>query len=293
MNDLITMLQNAEDRTPAQSEAIRVDTELRLHKSMIENGIVGMSYDLKLIRDRSLYKELGYETFESYTEEEHGIKSRQAYKYIRAYEQLGADVLNSSAKLGITKLDLLASLDSGERAEFLSEHTIEELDATSTPEYRELLKKYEKVVEQLSFLPENNDAQSDDPEAAIEIAVEARIEEERSKIAKEAEEKARIEVDESYQAQIEKLQKKVKTEQDKAKQAKAQEENAKIAIENAKKQQAGAEKAKKKAEETYCTVELQPESFKVIQCRARSNSAPPKDVVKWVEKYAERLRTTA
>ena len=128
VNNLIEMLQTATDKTPAQAEALRVDTDIRMHKSMIENGIVGMAYDLKEMRDRALYNELGYESFDAYTESEHGIKSRQAYKYIHAYEQLGESILHSNAKLGITKLDLLASLDTDEREAVLAENTLEETD---------------------------------------------------------------------------------------------------------------------------------------------------------------------
>jgi len=66
---------------------------------------------LKEMRDGKLYKELGYSNFEDYTENEVGIKRRQAYTYIQIATGLPTDFVQSTAQIGTEKLALLAKLD--------------------------------------------------------------------------------------------------------------------------------------------------------------------------------------
>ena len=66
---------------------------------------------LKEMRDGKLYKELGYQNFEDYTENEVGIKRRQAYTYIQIATGLPTDFVQSTAQIGTEKLALLARLD--------------------------------------------------------------------------------------------------------------------------------------------------------------------------------------
>lgn len=63
------------------------------------------------MRDGKLYKELGYQKFEDYCENEVEIKWRQAYNFISIAEGFTPDSLQSIAKIGTTKLALLAKLD--------------------------------------------------------------------------------------------------------------------------------------------------------------------------------------
>ena len=41
---------------------------------------------------------------------------------------------------------------------------------------------------------------------------------------------------------------------------------------------------------SYCTVELQPKTLKIIQCRTRGNGAAPDKVVKWLEKAINKIK---
>lgn len=153
MNELMTIMGIEESkRTLEQKEAIICHEQLVIHKQMVNLGLEGMCRDLKEIRDKKHYAVLGYKDFSEYTESEHGIKQRMAYKYIKAYEELGPAFLHSSAKLGVTKLLEISVLDNEERAELLNEHTVEELSAMNTDEVKKLVAEKQRLEEQITFL---------------------------------------------------------------------------------------------------------------------------------------------
>ena len=141
-----------------------------VHNRIINNGkivqavLIDICKDLKRMRDEALYLELGYETFEDYSENACGIKQRQAYSYISAYEKLGENYLAENAQLGITKLELISQISSYEREEFLSENNVEEL---STRELKQQVEKFKNQIEQLTFDLDN--AEKDNEQAQSEI----------------------------------------------------------------------------------------------------------------------------
>lgn len=168
------------DRSPAEREALQLHERLVYDKQMVEVGIVSMCRDLKDIRDGKHYVTLGFEDFGEYTEQMHGIGARQAYKYIRIYEQLGIEILNSSSKIGVTKLLELASLDSEERQELLAAHPIDELEDMSTAEVKRLTAEVRRLEEQLSFFENNENLNSsskpEDSQLRAEIEQQVRDE---------------------------------------------------------------------------------------------------------------------
>ena len=85
-------------------------------------ALCDLAEHLKIMRDCRLYEDLGLSSFEEYVESRVGLKQRQAYNYISAYERLGPKVLRENGNLGITKLNLLAEVSAPDRAEFLEEH---------------------------------------------------------------------------------------------------------------------------------------------------------------------------
>lgn len=161
-------------------------------------GLVGLGRNLKEMRDRKLYMQLGYEDFTEYTEAEHGIKQRMAYNYISAYEKLGIQFLQSNAKLGITKVMEIATLDTEERAKLMAEHTAEELESMSTAEFKRMTEEIKSLKEQLSFLQDYK-AQKESEAAQVEqrpfdeIEAEIRAEVERELADKHAADIAEIE----------------------------------------------------------------------------------------------------
>lgn len=113
------------------------------------NAMLSLCENLKLMRDKHLYESLGFETFDTYTEQACGIKRRQAYNYISTYEKLGGTVLQSNAQLGITKLQLLTEICAVDRAEIIAEN---DLAGMSVKEIKELVEKSKQQGEQLALL---------------------------------------------------------------------------------------------------------------------------------------------
>ncbi len=79
----IMEIEKLENRTPEQAEALFVHNQIKVSQTTIANGFAGLCHSLKVVHDRKLYKHLGYETLGEYTQKEHGIGERQAYKYVR------------------------------------------------------------------------------------------------------------------------------------------------------------------------------------------------------------------
>lgn len=110
-----------EQEEPSQEPSVIVTAEytraVTLTRSIIANAQAAQQslYEvckcLKEMRDGKLYKELGYQKFEDYCENEVEIKWRQAYNFISIAEGFTPDSLQSIAKIGTTKLALLAKLD--------------------------------------------------------------------------------------------------------------------------------------------------------------------------------------
>ena len=117
--------------------------------NIVQQALVDICRDLKTMRDEKLYKDLGFESFDSYCEEKVGLKARQAYTYISTYERLGAGTIKENAELGITKLSLLSSMNPVDRAEALDSG---EIAGMSVREVEELVSKSSMQAEQLSLL---------------------------------------------------------------------------------------------------------------------------------------------
>lgn len=127
-----------------------------LHKTIMANGnaaymsAVQMARGLKEMRDSGQYKAGGFETFGEYAESACGIKERQAYNYISIIENLSGEFLQSTAKIGVSKLALLASMSAKDRDDLVTEHGTE-LESISTKELDKLKKEYEGRIKQLQF----------------------------------------------------------------------------------------------------------------------------------------------
>lgn len=187
---------------------------------------------LKEMKDTKLYTYLDYETFDEYVEKMVGIKKRQAYTYISAYEKLGKDFLQSNAQLGITKLELLTKALPSEREDLvnnndLQDMTVEELkqkmedleshakqlslfekecenvkkelakEKEKNAEAKELTEKIKKLEEECSRLESENKELQERP---VDVAVKDVSEEEKEKIRQEI----KTELSEENKAEIKK-----------------------------------------------------------------------------------------
>lgn len=142
-----------------REEAYVVHNRILANGKIVQTALIDMCKDLKEMRDRALYTELGYETFEEYSEQACGIKQRQAYSYIAAYEKLGENYMEENAHLGITRLELISQISSYEREDFLAENDVEEM---STRELKKQVEEYKNRIEQLSFDLESANRESEE-----------------------------------------------------------------------------------------------------------------------------------
>lgn len=139
----------------------------RLHLDIVKAGenaalaLVDFAKNLKRMRDEALYTEFGFGDFGYYVEQAVGIKQRQAYNYITVVENLPESVLQSNAKLGVTKLQILAAMPAAERDEMLNSENVEKI---SVKEMEALKKKYTEQTEQLTIALEKAEDSADEIE---------------------------------------------------------------------------------------------------------------------------------
>ena len=186
MDHQITTMQEV---TPTTQKAYDTHARILANGQVMARALVDVCHDLKTMRDEGLYAELGYDTFEEYAEQACGIKQRQAYSYISAYEKLGQKYMADHADLGITKLELISQISSYEREEFAADV---DLESTTVRELKAEVERYKKQTEQLTF--DLGQAQSELSEAPEPVDTDAL----RSSIEQEVKAK--------YSAQLEELQ---------------------------------------------------------------------------------------
>ena len=120
-----------------QKKALQLHSEIRAGISMAGQGMIQICKGLKEMRDMRGFELLGYEDLSDYTVKEFGFKQRQAYNYIRIYENLGEPLLADNADLGITKLLALVNVPALEREQFLEDH--DNSKDLSTAEFEKLV----------------------------------------------------------------------------------------------------------------------------------------------------------
>lgn len=186
MDNQITTMQEV---TPTTQKAYDTHARILANGQVMARALVDVCHDLKTMRDEGLYTELGYDTFEEYAEQACGIKQRQAYSYISAYEKLGQKYMADHADLGITKLELISQISSYEREEFTADV---DLESATVRELKAEVERYKKQTEQLTFdLGQAQSELSEVPEPVDTDTLRSSIEQE---------------VKAKYSAQLEELQ---------------------------------------------------------------------------------------
>ena len=125
---------NKGGKTVAENEIISENytKAVALHRRICANAqsaqesLFEVCRGLKEMRDGKLYKELGYQNFEDYAENEVGMTKRNANRYVAIAEmyESGTPV---SQKVGVTKLYLLSTLSEGEREEVMQTTDVEKV----------------------------------------------------------------------------------------------------------------------------------------------------------------------
>ena len=150
-----------------QAEALH--KQIKSYGSIIMQSFYGLCTAIKEMRDTKLYKQLGYSSFEGYTEAELGMKKVQAYSYIAIAERLTEDFVQSTEQIGVQKLYLLAMASEETRTELTQ--TVD-LESTTVRELRE----------QISALQSAKDTAEADAAQARDAAREAEEAKERNRL---------------------------------------------------------------------------------------------------------------
>lgn len=120
--------------TEQYTEAYNLNMKIHTSMQAIQQNLYDMCSALKKMRDGKLYKELGYQNFEEYCENEAGITRSQAYKYITIIEKLPPDFVLPVTQIGMRKLYLLTALTDDQREEITQ--TVD-LESTTVRELKE------------------------------------------------------------------------------------------------------------------------------------------------------------
>ena len=123
-----------------------LDRKIKTSAHLAQQSLYDMGMGFKEMRDSKLYKELGYQNFEEYCEQETGFTRMNVYKYISIAEKLSDDFVNSSLQIGVTKLSLLAKLDESTRTEIIE---TTDLEKTSVRELKAKLAELQETNKKL------------------------------------------------------------------------------------------------------------------------------------------------
>ena len=112
--------------------AAELNQKIIFTAQMAQQNLFDMCVMLKQMRDEKLYKELGYQSFETYCENEVGMKHSNAYRYISIVENVKN--FPSMGQIGMTKLSLLASLSESQQEEIQQNVNVEDISVRKLKE---------------------------------------------------------------------------------------------------------------------------------------------------------------
>lgn len=175
LNELI--IKEDSELTLEQKEFMKTHNNILTAGAVISTNLINLAQNLKKMRDEKLYKTIEYDSFEDYAEQVCGLKRRQAYSYIQVVENLSQEFVQSTAQIGITKLSLLASLESEEKEKIIETVAIEDVSVKQLKEEIKRLKnKNDTLIEKKAKIEEEKQAlenqlsmlQNDDSEEKIQ-----------------------------------------------------------------------------------------------------------------------------
>lgn len=125
--------------------AVKLNQKIIFAAQMAQKNLYDMCMMLKEMRDNKLYKELGYQNFEDYCENEVGMKRANAYRYISIIEN--TKNVSSMRQIGMTKLSLLASLSESQQEEIQEKVKVEDVSVRELKEEIKKLKEDKEAAE--------------------------------------------------------------------------------------------------------------------------------------------------
>ena len=144
-------------------QAIELHQKIIVSANLAQQNIWDMCNALKTMRDNKLYKELGYQNFEDYCENEVGFSKMQAYKYISIIENVNIQNANSSLRFGVSKLYLLSTISEPEQAEIAEKLDLENTTVKQLKAEIDSLKaeKQEATDKSIDYCRQLNNAKKD------------------------------------------------------------------------------------------------------------------------------------
>lgn len=119
---------------------------IKTSAQLAQQSVYDMCMGFKEMRDSKLYKELGYQNFGDYCEQETEIKRRQVERMIHIANKLPENFATSMSQIGTTKLYFLSTLSEEERTEIV-ENT--DLENTSVKELKAKLAELQETNKKL------------------------------------------------------------------------------------------------------------------------------------------------
>ena len=150
-------------------KAFELNSRICFHAQQVEKNLFEVCKGLKEMHDSKLYKELGYSSFEQYTEEEVGIKRHQAQKYIAIADMKNGDSSHRFEQLGVTKLALLAKLDEPQREEITQTVSVGDVSVRELKDkISALTKQKDKLIVKVKRVEDEAKTRSSEFETAID-----------------------------------------------------------------------------------------------------------------------------
>lgn len=203
-----------------ENRAALLDRQINANAKLAADSIISIGRDLKAMRDEKLYKEMGCDTFDEYCNKMTPIKQRQAYNFIKCFEQYG-DKLAELTNVGITKLALMSALDDEDRDTLIENGEAEQL---SVRELKERIKELQTKNEQLSLdlnskgkeKSKLDKLKSEMEKLKTELAAQKDIQAKKDERIKELENKpVEVAVAQPSKADLDAIEKKTKAKHDK------------------------------------------------------------------------------
>ena len=180
-----------------KDEAIRIDNEIQLWASQLNTAVFQIGKNLSIMKEKKLFEQLGYETFDDYCWEKYQLKHSQSSKYIAVYNKHGEHYLQDHSSAGIQNLYMISQLSDEDRENLEvnpEDATVNELKA----EIERIKQEREGIQMQLFELQEK------------EKTAEEKLQEEIEKKASELAEERAAEETALAKKRIEELSEKIK-----------------------------------------------------------------------------------
>ena len=144
-------------------QAIELHQKIIVSANLAQQNIWDMCNGLKTMRDNKLYKELGYQNFEDYCENEVGMKRSNAYNYISIVEKINPENVQTFGQISKSKLMLLATISEPEQAEIAEKLDLENTTVKQLKAEIDRLKdeKQEATDKSIDYCRQLNNAKKD------------------------------------------------------------------------------------------------------------------------------------